>query len=317
MSDILLKLSICIVMACALAGQAVAADLEYPTLPRVSRVLLENTPSRPVAIGYANQFNVVVDSVKMTPLFIWYGPFIDFGRETRGRGGGACRINGERINLDLPEIPLRIGDFKTKPREITFEGYRRPGKAAPVLLATIDGHSLSVTVTESKAYEVAINVAFLSDRKKPAYFLTGKIRQENIVLPMSAAWQEDGVIKVPADIKSFQIKINTINNQRIVIGKQKVTGKLLYQTNCSACHTTNGQKLIGPTFKGLFGTKRKVLAGGAMKTVSADIRYLERAVISPHLEVVQGFEAVPMPSYKEILQPEEIKLLIEYIKTVK
>lgn len=92
-------------------------------------------------------------------------------------------------------------------------------------------------------------------------------------------------------------------------------GKELYQSKgCSACHSTDGSKGIGPTFKGLFGSKVKVTTGGKAREVVVDEEYIRKSELEPNADIVEGFQPV-MP--KSVLKEEEIKALIEFIKGVK
>ena len=86
---------------------------------------------------------------------------------------------------------------------------------------------------------------------------------------------------------------------------------LLEKSGCTACHSLDGSVIIGPTFKGLYGSKR-VLANGA--TVIADDAYLRESIEKPDAKVVKGFEA-NMPSMP--LSPAEEQAIIDYIKTLK
>jgi cytochrome c oxidase subunit 2 len=91
-------------------------------------------------------------------------------------------------------------------------------------------------------------------------------------------------------------------------------GKLLAEKQgCLACHSTDGSPMVGPTWKGIFGTARELQAGGS---VTADENYLRSAILTPQAEVVRGFAPV-MPTYQGKLSDHEINGLIEYIKSLK
>jgi cytochrome c oxidase subunit 2 len=83
---------------------------------------------------------------------------------------------------------------------------------------------------------------------------------------------------------------------------------------CLGCHSTNGSQLVGPTWKGLFGTQ-VTLADGS--TVTADEAYIRNSIINPNAQVVQGFPPSVMPgSYGSILSDEDINDIIAYIKSL-
>lgn len=82
---------------------------------------------------------------------------------------------------------------------------------------------------------------------------------------------------------------------------------------CLACHTVDGQKHIGPTWRGLYQSKVP-LEGG--RTVTADEAYLTRSMMLPAADVHEGFPPV-MPTYEGRLKVEEVGALVEYIKSLR
>jgi cytochrome c oxidase subunit II len=92
---------------------------------------------------------------------------------------------------------------------------------------------------------------------------------------------------------------------------------LLKKNACTGCHSLDGTKLIGPTFKGLYKAQKTVVAGGKKKTIIADEAYLIKAIYDPNDEIVDGYSANLMQSYKNILSKEDIDKIIDFLKTVK
>lgn len=94
-------------------------------------------------------------------------------------------------------------------------------------------------------------------------------------------------------------------------------GRELYTSKgCSACHSIDGTKIVGPTWKGLYGSRVKVMTGGKERDVVADDEYIRRSEIDPNADLVVGYPAI-MPSSKGVVSDEEIKAIIEYIKTLR
>jgi cytochrome c oxidase subunit II len=91
---------------------------------------------------------------------------------------------------------------------------------------------------------------------------------------------------------------------------------LIRNTGCIACHSIDGSKLVGPSFKGLFGTKRQVLKGGNTITVTADEKYIKNSIYNPDDEIVVGFNKGLMKRYKEILKENDITTIVNYLKTL-
>jgi len=82
---------------------------------------------------------------------------------------------------------------------------------------------------------------------------------------------------------------------------------------CVACHTTDGAKLVGPTWKGLFGSKVAVLTDGKETTITADEEYLKRSIQHPPKDVVKDFKP-QMP--KADLKERDVADLVAFIKTL-
>jgi cytochrome c oxidase subunit 2 len=87
---------------------------------------------------------------------------------------------------------------------------------------------------------------------------------------------------------------------------------LAVQNGCSACHSVDGSKLTGPTWRGLFGSKVVLADGG---TVSADEAYLTESIADPSAKIVQGFEAGIMPKFP--LSAAQLKDIVSYLETLR
>jgi cytochrome c oxidase subunit 2 len=81
---------------------------------------------------------------------------------------------------------------------------------------------------------------------------------------------------------------------------------------CTNCHTPDGRRSEGPTWKGLYGST-VTLADGT--TVVADDAYIARSVKEPKAQMVQGYKS-PMPTTPGITDAE-IAAITEYIKALK
>lgn len=115
------------------------------------------------------------------------------------------------------------------------------------------------------------------------------------------AWYVDTTQQVAAVTDS-----PTANGQRI-----------MKNIGCFACHSTDGSKLVGPTFKGVYGHEVTVVTDGNERTLTADEEYLKRSIFEPNVDVVKGFSKGMMLSYKGQLSDEDVAQIIEYMKTLK
>jgi mono/diheme cytochrome c family protein len=119
------------------------------------------------------------------------------------------------------------------------------------------------------------------------------------------------------------IQINLTPRAASVVTLAKPTleeGLRLYQMiGCMACHSTDGSTIgkVGPSWKGLFGTKRELGKGG--KSALADEAYIRESITNPSAKVVKGFEKFDtgMPIYAGILNESQIESLVLYIKSLK
>ena len=93
-------------------------------------------------------------------------------------------------------------------------------------------------------------------------------------------------------------------------------GKLLYQAKaCVGCHSVDGSRVVGPTWKGLYGAQDHKITGGT--TVTADDAYIKESILEPAAKIADGYQAGLMPSFKGQLSDAEIADIIEFMKSIK
>lgn len=95
-------------------------------------------------------------------------------------------------------------------------------------------------------------------------------------------------------------------------------GRRVYQMfGCMACHSTDGSMLgkVGPSWKGLFGSKREFTD---KTSAIADEAYLRQSITDPSAKVIRGFEKLEsgMPIYGGVLSDSQIDSVIAFIKTL-
>ncbi len=83
---------------------------------------------------------------------------------------------------------------------------------------------------------------------------------------------------------------------------------------CITCHSLDGTKVIGPSFKDMFGAKRTVLTDQGEKEVEVNADYIKRAIVDPNGEIVKGYNKGLMQSYKDVLKAEDIDKIVDYFK---
>ena len=91
--------------------------------------------------------------------------------------------------------------------------------------------------------------------------------------------------------------------------------KLAQEKGCLGCHSLDGSRGVGPTFKGLFGSRVTVLKGKTRATVTADEAYLRECIRKPNTQLLEGFQPI-MPTFPE-LSDDDVTALVEFIEGVK
>lgn len=90
--------------------------------------------------------------------------------------------------------------------------------------------------------------------------------------------------------------------------------KVLGDKGCLGCHSTDGTKKIGPTFKGLYNSRVTVVTNGREQTITANEDYLRRSVREPKADIVKGSPDI-MPVIP--VTPEELEAIVEYLEKLK
>jgi cytochrome c oxidase subunit 2 len=85
---------------------------------------------------------------------------------------------------------------------------------------------------------------------------------------------------------------------------------------CMACHSTDGSKIVGPTYLNLFGKQEVVSKDGADVNITADEEYIKRSIYEPNAEIVKGYPKGLMQSYKGKITDADIAKIIEYLKSL-
>jgi len=84
---------------------------------------------------------------------------------------------------------------------------------------------------------------------------------------------------------------------------------------CVACHSDDGSRLIGPSFKGVYGKKEIVIANGTEREITVDDDYIRKSITDSMSEIVKGYQPL-MPPQEGLVTNQEIDALIEYIKSL-
>ena len=91
-------------------------------------------------------------------------------------------------------------------------------------------------------------------------------------------------------------------------------GRQLADQYCSACHSIDGTKKVGPTWKGLADSLVPLADGTSVK---ADTDYLKTSIVNPNQDIVQGFNPGVMPNFGSLLDQTQVEDLVAYLLTLK
>lgn len=111
-------------------------------------------------------------------------------------------------------------------------------------------------------------------------------------------WYNTSLKAISEDASPVQLGLNVLKAQ-----------------GCFACHSNDGSKLVGSSFKGLFMSERTVVVDDVEKTVTADKDYISRSIFEPNVELVKGYPAV-MQDYKGKVKESDVDLIVAYLKSL-
>ena len=124
-------------------------------------------------------------------------------------------------------------------------------------------------------------------------------------------------VKVVEDSVFQTFLADSVQASTTQVDSPTATAKRIMQNiGCFACHSIDGTRLVGPTFKGLWGSERIVVTNGDEREILVDEEYIKTSIYDPNADVAEGFNKGLMISYETQLSDYEIDLIIEYLKTL-
>lgn len=137
------------------------------------------------------------------------------------------------------------------------------------------------------------------------------VRCAEICGTLHAKMEQPVIVQTAADFQAW-----VAQEQAAASGDPTVRGKKwAAQFGCAACHSIDGSKLVGPTWKGLYGHEVSLADGS---TIKADDAYIIESITNPNAKIVKDFQPNLMPpTYGTQLTQAQINDLLEYIKSLK
>lgn len=125
-------------------------------------------------------------------------------------------------------------------------------------------------------------------------------------------------VKVMPEADFNKWYVDTTKRVEVAVDSPTANGqRIMKNIGCFACHSVDGSKLVGPSFKGLYGHTATVITGGKEREVTVDDEYIKKSIYDPNADVVKGFNKGLMLSYTGQLSDDDIAQITEYLKTLK
>jgi cytochrome c oxidase subunit 2 len=163
-------------------------------------------------------------------------------------------------------------------------------------------------IRESILYPQAKVVANYPAQGMPSY--QGQLSDDDITGLIEFMKTIDGTTKV-------ELSQTTVKKQPAAAGATPAErGKALVNAPdnlCATCHSIDGSKLVGPSFKGLWGRKEKMSDG---TEINVDADYIKESIYKPQAKIVEGYGPVMPAMYEGKLSEQDVNDIIEYLKTL-
>jgi azurin len=176
--------------------------------PLVVRAFVEGGPPRAISVGLPGGTSFLFDAESCYARFGWTGMFLDVGPNVGtgpgDRGGGWCRILGEKFELGDSGFPISLGAQDVR-HIVKFSGYRMRGKDVPQFFFTIDGLRVTQTIWAAPVgLGLQLNFEFERDPGKVFYYVS----PYGLELSSSAGNWQSGRLEVPAgQARKFSVTI--------------------------------------------------------------------------------------------------------------
>ena len=100
---------------------------------------------------------------------------------------------------------------------------------------------------------------------------------------------------------------NKTNSEDIM----KLGSQLYLRSGCNVCHSLNGSDVYGPPLNDIYKKKITVVRKGREIELTADRKYIKRAIVDRRYEKVIEFRNRDMPITS--LSDEDAELLVDYL----
>jgi cytochrome c oxidase subunit 2 len=153
-----------------------------------------------------------------------------------------------------------------------------------------DGFEKELRITPIELGEYKVRCAELCGRE-----------HYNMLAPVQVLSQDDFEAWVAG-------KTEAVSDDPVMRGEQ-----VAQQYGCTACHSSDGSELAGPTWMGLFGSTVALSDGS---TVLVDSAYVIESIREPGKDIVQGYQNIMPANIGADLTDEQLNDLVAYIESL-
>ncbi|MFT3711103.1 MAG: c-type cytochrome [Archangium sp.] len=131
-------------------------------------------------------------------------------------------------------------------------------------------------------------------------------------IPVEDRWAIVAYVKSMQMKKNDKVPMEPGGVAAVVVTKASAEdGALLYKSKgCNACHSIDGSRIVGPTWKGAWGREEETSTG----KVTVDLAYVKESILNPMAKVVNGYPPAMPP---QVLNDLEIESIALYMQTLK
>jgi len=193
------------------------------------------------------------------------------------------------------------------------------GHAADTLHVPVNRPVLVKLTTPDVAHSFAVpalrlNVPILPGQDNEAWFMatrsgTYEMQSNTFSGDGFAEMKTQLVVHEPGDFATWLGSVSDIFVGRSL---EEVGELLVARHGCAACHSVTGVKVVGPSFKDLYGFEFDIEGGGR---VVADEAYIRDSILTPNVSVIAGYQPVMTP-YEGKLTEREIEAITAWLKTL-
>lgn len=221
----------------------------------------------------------------------------------------------EAVASDAGKFELKSWQYKRTP-EYGSPHYTKDGAFGEdslfvhSILRSTDGRSVFVASSEmAKTMQLQVDYAIGGDWRESFLTISEQLRPFE---PSERGFQSVSFAKLfasQAQERSVRERYESVSASR---GR-----KVFEQYGCAACHSTDGTTAgkSGPSLANIYWQPRTLTTG---EMVVANDEYIAVSIMRPERHIVEGFggDDASMPSYRGILDGDELRSVILYLKTL-